>query len=297
MCKWYDGFTFDNKNEMFNPWSITCYLQWSRLKPYWANSSSNSLVGELIRQGGNELKTDFEKLLAGDSVRRQVNEFVSYRTLRYDSNAVWSLLLATGYLRVAGHDDNWDSLELALTNLEVRMAFDALVREWFVAERGSYNDFVKALLACDSVSMEEYLSDLATGVMSSFDSGVRPSRRLPERFWHGLVLGLIVELRGRNEVRSNPQSGMGRCDVLLAPLDGPDGKDLAFVIEFKVFDKRRGEKTLKDTVTSACQQIEQKGYATTLAERSILTSRIRYLGIGFRGQEVKVDEGALHPQY
>ncbi|MEE1157786.1 MAG: PD-(D/E)XK nuclease domain-containing protein [Atopobiaceae bacterium] len=177
------------------------------------------------------------------------------------------------------------------------MAFDALVREWFVAERGSYNDFVKALLACDSVSMEEYLSDLATGVMSSFDSGVRPSRRLPERFWHGLVLGLIVELRGRYEVRSNPQSGMGRRDVLLAPLDGPDGKDLAFVIEFKVFDKRRGEKTLKDTVTSACQQIEQKGYATTLAERSILTSRIRYLGIGFRGQEVKVEEGALPPQY
>ncbi|MEE1157787.1 MAG: AAA family ATPase [Atopobiaceae bacterium] len=106
VCKWYDGFTFGNKNEMFNPWSITCYLQWSRLKPYWANSSSNSLVGELIRQGGNELKTDFDKLLAGDSVRRQVNEFVSYRTLRYDSNAVWSLLLATGYLRVAGHDDN-----------------------------------------------------------------------------------------------------------------------------------------------------------------------------------------------
>lgn len=285
---WYDGFTFGEVRGVYNPWSISSLLRWRRLRPYWASTSSNALVSELVRGADVDVKEDFEVLLAGGLVQQRVNEAVSFRSLHSDSAAVWSLLLSAGYLRVADHDQNWDKLGLALTNYEVCREFDSLVTEWFSGGGRSYNEFVKALLAYDAEEMTACLTDLAMAVMSSFDSGSRPSRRLPELFWHGLVLGLVVELRGRYDVKSNPQSGRGRSDVILSPNDGASASDPAFVLEFKVVDEARGEKSLGDAVRAAHDQIRKKRYVASLEERGIASERIHCFGIAFKGTDVLV---------
>jgi len=292
---WYDGFTFGDVADVYNPWSITSFLDMGRLEPHWVNTSSNGLVSSLVRRGDEGLKRDFEALLSGGEVIKRVDERVDFRRLRTSPAAVFSLLLATGYLKVTSRsrrpDADADDLSLALTNREVRAGFDGLVRGWFCEEDTSYNGFVRSLLAGEAYDMECYLGDLADGVMSSFDSAARPSRNLPERFWHGLVLGLLVELRGRYEVRSNPESGRGRADVVLAPLDGPGGSDPAVVIEFKVLDPRRGERVLADAVESALGQIRDKRYAASLQERGIAPGRIRCYGIAFEGRRVLIGVG------
>ena len=180
-----DGFTFGNERSIYNPWSITSFLNERSLAPYWVNTSSNGLVSSLVRRGDEDLKADFETLLEGGSLRKRIDQAVSFESLYASPAATWSLLLATGYLRVAGRGERYVELFLELTNREVREGFYGMVRDWFEPAARSYNAFVRALLADDADGMEAYLADLAEGVMSSFDSGARPSRTQPERFWHG----------------------------------------------------------------------------------------------------------------
>lgn len=288
---WYDGFTFGRTSGIYNPWSITCFLQRGEIDTYWANSSSNALVSDLVRRAGTSMKEDFQTLLSGGAITREVSELVDFRGLRKGQGSVWSLLLATGYLRVVRRIGATPPrrFELSLTNLEVRQCFDDLVRGWFEDSPDSYNEFVSSLLACDERAMCRYLSDLALYCMSSFDSANQPSDRVqPEKFWHGLLLGLVVDLRGRYEVRSQPESGYGRSDVILFPLDGPEGKDPAFILEFKVVDKIEGERTLEDAVASARGQITDKRYAAALVSRGIAERRIHEYGIAFQGKRVLV---------
>ena len=290
--EWYDGFTFGDVRDVYNPWSITCFLDERRLEAHWVNTSSNGLVSSLVRRGGDALKRDFEELLAGRTVVKRVDERVSFRNLRTSPDAVWSLLLATGYLKVAGRtrdpEADSDDLALALTNREVRAGFDRMVRGWFDDGDGSYNGFTRALLAGDARSATRYLNDVTRACMSSFDAASSASEAAePERFYHGLVLGLLVELRGRYAVESNRESGYGRYDVMLVPNDGADasgGADPAVVVEFKALDPYEGEETLEDAVASARAQIAGKAYAASLEERGIGRARIRECGIAFCGR-------------
>ena len=289
---WYDGFVFDGIGGIYNPWSITNFLDYGVIDLYWANTSGNALASSIVRTGGKDLKQDFEALLKGGSVEKVIDEQVVFSELGSRPDAVWALLLASGYLRLpdpAPAIPSETPRRLELTNREVRSCFDRMIRGWFDQAAEQYNDFVRALLAGDAEAMEAYLSDVALACMSSFDSGTSPSAySQPERFWHGLVLGLLVDLRGRYEVASNRESGYGRCDVMLTPLDGPDGRDPAVILEFKVVNERRGEKTLEDAVASACAQIESRDYAASLIERGISPDRIRIWGIAFQGKDVMV---------
>ena len=288
---WYDGFRFGDVAGIYNPWSITSFLDEHRIRNFWANTSSNALVGELMYVGGRSVREDFEVLLAGGTVSKRVDEKVNFRRLRRAPGALWPLLLATGYLRVASLSDEPGSLqmELAVTNREVRACLDQLVLDWVDDGSGDYSDFVKALLAGNVRRMNVALGDIARFCVSSFDSGVRSSEfARPERFWHGLVLGLVVELRGRYDVRSNEESGYGRCDLMLAPLPaaGPDAP--AIVVEFKVAGDGPVEEALSQAVADALDQIGREAYDTSLASRGIDPSRIRHYGIAFCGTRVLV---------
>jgi hypothetical protein len=175
-----------------------------------------------------------------------------------------------------------------LTNREVELSFDRMVEGWFGQVARSYGDFADALLAGDVDAASDYLSEVVAACASSFDSATRPSERSePERFYHGLVLGLLVRLRGRYSVESNRESGFGRYDVALVPTRGAEGGDSALILEFKVFDPRH-EEDLEDTVLRALGQIDDKRYVVGLAERGFAPERIRTYGIGFRGKEVLV---------
>ena len=160
-----------------------------------------------------------------------------------------------------------------------------MVLDWF-DERGScYNDFVRALLRGDRKEMNAYMNRMALSMFSSFDGGNHPSESTnPERFYHGFVLGLLVDLTGRYQVISNRESGLGRYDVMLIPVNKEDD---GIILEFKVYDQEE-EGKLEDTVRAALQQIEEKRYEQSLIDRGIPNERIRKYGFAFHGKRVLI---------
>lgn len=288
---WYDGFIFGDKHDIYNPWSILNYLDKGVIRTYWANTSSNSLVGKLIREGNKSIKTSFEGLMKGEHLFTPIDEQIVYNQLEGQDKAIWSLLLASGYLKVLsyeehGMDDDQEPLyELALTNQEVKIMFRSIIRGWFGSVEADYGDFIKALLLGDVDAMNEYMNRVSEDIFSSFDAGKRPSKRTePERFYHGFVLGMMVELQGRYAITSNRESGFGRYDIMLEPVAE---KDDAIIIEFKVFNTRK-EKTLEETLHHALTQIEEKKYAAGLIAKGIPAERIRKYGFAFEGKHVLI---------
>ena len=283
---WYDGFTFGGMSDIYNPWSITNYLDSGRFAPYWANTSGNALISKIVREGDADLKSDFEVLLSGGSVEKRFDEQVSFDELGRRPGAVWGLLVAGGYLRIeAAGPAHADGSTLKITNHEVALSFDGMVRGWFDVVSSRYNAFVRALLAGDLDAMNVYMNDVALDTFSTFDTGKRASGLEPERFYHGFVLGLLVELRGQYLICSNRESGFGRYDVLLEPVD-PKADD-GIVLEFKVHNPRK-EATLEDTVSAAKQQIADKRYASELEAKSLPPERIHAYGFAFEGKRVLI---------
>jgi hypothetical protein len=207
---WYDGFVFGNMPDIYNPWSIINYLDKGKFATYWANTSSNSLVGRLIREGDKNTKREFEHL------------------------------------------------------------------------------FIEALLINDIDAMNDYMNRVALNTFSYFDTGSTQGKmEEPERFYHGFVLGMIVDLRDKYVITSNRESGFGRYDIMLEPIDKEryDG----IVIEFKVFNKRR-EKNIQETIKAALKQIEDRNYVQTLIDRGVKPEHIRKYGFAFEGKNVEIGE-------
>lgn len=312
--RWYDGFTFGSRTDIYNPWSIINYLDKKRIGVYWANTSSNGLVGKLLREGNKRVKQNFEELMQGGSLQMEIDEQIVYNQLSERKDAIWSLLLASGYLKVSGMEyvertGEWEC-SLTLTNREVKIMFEHMIRDWFVSYDDEYNDFIKALLMNDLRAMNYYMNEVALATFSYFDkcnqsaeqidcllarhsqsefscgrypSGKNPSKEEPEKFYHGFVLGLMVDLNDRYVLTSNRESGFGSYDVMLEPRQ-PD--DDAMIIEFKVQDEE--EKDLQDTVASALQQIDDRRYETSLVEKGIPKEKIRKYGFAFQGKKVLI---------
>lgn len=289
---WYDGFCFGEAKEIYNPWSIINYLDKKEVAPYWANTSSNSLIGKLIREGNTQVKESFELLLNGKEIVTELDEQIVYDQLDLEETAIWSLLLASGYLKVEEkiRDDsdylNWKQLyRLKLTNFEVKVMFAHMVKNWFSKTGGDYNAFIKAMLNDDIEAMNAYMNRISMRIFSYFDVGKKSSKMLePERFYHGFVLGLLVELMDRYEIKSNRESGFGRYDVMLRPRNV---KDKAIIMEFKVISPKK-EKSLEETAQNALEQIKEKNYKEELIEAGISENNIKAYGFAFEGENVLI---------
>ena len=288
---WYDGFTFGRLTDVYNPWSIINYLEKKKFSAYWTNTSSNALVGKLLQEGNSGVKIAMEDLLNGKAFHTRMDEQIVFSQLENRESAIWSLLLASGYLRVEHYffdeERGRDEYDLVLTNKEVRLMFEEMIEGWFARDTQKYNGFIKALLQGDCKAMNHYMNRVALETFSFFDSGKRPSESTePERFYHGFVLGLLVELRNLYVVISNRESGFGRYDVMLEPLHQEED---AIILEFKVYDSDE-EQTLSDTVASALTQIKEKAYAASLEAKGISPERIRSYGFAFEGKKVLIGE-------
>ncbi len=286
---WYDGFTFGRVRDIYNPWSILNYLDKRKVGTYWANSSSNALVGKLLREGSRNVKQDFETLMRGDALCTEIDEQIIYSQLSARQSAIWSLLLAAGYLKVTETEfkgNRW-YYTLTLTNLEVYTMFEGMIRDWFSEYSDNYNDFVKALLNGNLEAMNVYMNRIALSSFSCFDVGKGPAE--PERFYHGFVLGLLAELSDRYILTSNRESGFGRYDVMLEPRGDAVANDV-IIMEFKVQEAK--EKELSDTVAAALAQIRDRKYETAMTEKGIPRERIRKYGFAFRGKEVLIGSTA-----
>lgn len=284
---WFDGFTIGKCTDIYNPWSIVNYLRDKKLKPYWVNSGSNKMISDIFKGGSAKLKTALENLLKGKSIFTRMNMETTLKSVYYDDTAFWSLLVANGYLKIiSAHGDEWDLIyELAPTNKEVLFMLSSFVKEWFADSRIKYNDFITALLQNDIYYMNEYMNAITHRIFSYFDVS---GNNEPERFYHGFILGLMVNLENEFYISSNRESGLGRYDVILEPKNPL--KNHAIVMEFKVFRKGK-DASMESAAAEALAQIDKKQYITALTERGISRDNIYCYGLVFDGKEVVI-EGA-----
>ncbi len=294
--KWYDGFIFGTSTDIYNPWSIVSFInKKGKYDTYWSNTSGNGLVNQLIQKGNPDIKQTMEDLLQGNSFEAEIDEKIVFDQLNGSADAVWSLLLATGYLKVlnvrtldmdeeglGAEGDVWYTL--TITNLETKRMFRKMIKDWFKNDTEVYyNEFIKALLNDNVKKMNTFMNKVALNTFSFFDSGNKPSDQTePERFYHGFVLGMVVNLSDTYKVRSNRESGFGRYDVMIEPFNKTKK---AYILEFKVLDSDEDEETLEDTLANAHAQIEEKQYEAELISSGYLPEQIRKYGFAFRGKE------------
>lgn len=293
--KWYDGFTFGEHRDIYNPWSITNYLDKRKIYPYWASTSSNGLVSRLIRTSPADVKEKMEDLLNGQEIVVNFDEQIVYNQLDHNVNAIWSLLLASGYLKVKQVDyrgitrEPWYTLDI--TNVETLSMFKSMFQDWFQNQDTNYGYFIKALIDGDLEAMNYYMNKVVLATFSYFDVGSENgSDPEPERFYHGFVLGLIAERSGFYMIRSNRESGFGRYDIMMIPQERE--RYPAIIIEFKVCSRMKKE-TLEEAVRSALDQITEKNYDAELLAQGISADRIRHYGFAFEGKKVLIGQDGI----
>lgn len=281
MRKWYNGYRIGSCEKLYNPWSVLrCIENRGALAPYWVNTSENALMKHLITRGNADIKTDLEYLLEGKCIEKNLDDGIVFANLEKSSNAIWSLLLFSGYLTIAETPSYGIPLQLRIPNVEITELYKSMIAEWFELSLSDskYHHLLDSLIKGDIDTFSQIFQEFLLSAISYFDI---PAEE-PERVYHAFVLGMLLGLRNRYEVKSNRESGYGRYDVILIPLDS---KDLGIILEFKKigpFDSS----TLEEGIVSAFNQIEQKCYAQDLHDRNI--KRILYLALAFKGKQVLI---------
>ncbi|MCX4239257.1 AAA family ATPase [Paraliomyxa miuraensis] len=261
----YNGYLFGGQ-AIYNPWSVLSFLNRDDgvFRPYWIETSSNDLVRELLLTGPSGVKVELEALLAGELLERRIDEHIVLRDIASRRDAVWSFLLFSGYLKAVGvrYEDGETFADLTVPNREVAGAFRTMVRVWFENEAGGMEPLQRlldALLRGEAAVVERALGRMLRADASYFDTAAPE----PERFYHGLVVGLLAGLQPRYDVRSNRESGFGRCDVMVLPkTPGQPG----VVLELKRVALEDGE-SIEQAFAAAFEQIRERDYATELRER------------------------------
>ena len=294
--QWYDGFIFGNHKDIYNPWSITNFLGEQKLKAYWAATSSNHLVDRIIRTASSEVKEQMEDLLEGKEVVVTFDEQIVFNQLEQNESAIWSLLMASGYLKPEQVEYRGELMKpwyhLKITNLETRVMFFEMFAGWFQNKDASYSHFMQSLVQDDLEAMNYFMNRMTNATFSYFDVG-GDGYQQPEKFYHGFVLGLMAEQTENYMIKSNRESGFGRYDIMMLPkkeaLPG-------IIMEFKVRSSRK-EKSLEETVGAALQQIKERNYDAELLSLGIPEERIRHYGFAFDGKNVLIGSDGENIQY
>jgi hypothetical protein len=283
---WYNGYASGNCH-VYNPWSILQFIRnTGTFNTYWINTSKNDLVKLLIGHSGTTFKEDFESLIAGKTLVVTLEESIVFSALEQRAAALWTFLIATGYLTFIRwwQEEGIVRAELAIPNIEVTALYKTIIMQWFadVVDLGTYQRMLQRLVLGDIEEFRERFVNLVPRILSTFDiSGTEP-----ENFYHALVLGMFVSLEKTHEIKSNRESGYGRYDVMLIPKDMTKP---GIIIEFKKVSQLKKE-TLETAALAALKQIADRDYAAELRTRGI--THIIALAIVFEGKKVLVQGSA-----
>ncbi|MCI7329998.1 MAG: ATP-binding protein [Selenomonadaceae bacterium] len=277
---WYDGYRLRGR-EIYNPWSVLQYFANDcEPRPYWVNTSGNAILAELMRSIDDEHAATLESLLQGGSVQAFLREGVIYSDIGDDEDALYTMLVTTGYLTVAGeqrigYETQYD---LCLPNKEIQSLFaDEILRRFrHYQKKSALVRLMQALLAGDAEKAQTGLSKFLESMVSAFDTGAK------ESFYHGFVLGMTAVLVPDYEVQSNREAGYGRFDVAVFP---KDTAKTGLLLEFKTADH---DAELADRAESALQQIKERDYMAPFRDRGI--GQVHQYGVAFCGKQVLLKE-------
>jgi len=277
---WYNGYQFGN-TIVYNPWSIVnCVHEQGALQPYWVNTSSNDLIRDLVIKSSIGFKKQFELLMQGIAIESTISEHVTFADLKINEDAIWSLLVASGYLKVTSSrlDGRKILYTLEIPNFEVGSLYSDMIEQWLSHGRSIiwYNRFLENLLQGRIDEFAENLKDVMLQIASVHDMA-----REPEAFYHGLMLGLTASLDPKQyELKSNKESGYGRYDIVIIP---KDISQRAIILELKsAKSKRRIEREAK----AALAQIKTSNYTSEIEQRGI--QKLTQIGLAFYGKNFKV---------
>jgi len=286
VSEWYNGYIF-GEEIVYNPWSVLNYIEniADGHIPYWVNTSSNDIIKELVLKSSAQVHRKLEVLIKGEAIEQVLIENTIFDELEKNEAALWSFLVFSGYLkaRFARKEKNYSVYKLSIPNTEVECLYDMIISRWisdkFTNDKLEY--LLKALLKGEIKEFERIFHDFTISMLSYYDTGGKD----PERVYQAFTLGLLVNLQGKYEIKSNRESGYGRYDIMIIP---KDKNKKGVVIEFKKIDDFE-EETKDIALDKALKQIEEKKYAQELKERGI--KDIIKLGIVFDGKRVWVKEG------
>lgn len=280
---WYNGYQSGDYT-IYNPWSIiNCVKHRGVLRPYWINTSSNDLIKNLLNESAVDVKGDLECLLQGQTITRGLREDIVYSELSTDSELLWTFFFFSGYLTFLNQrlEDDMLYADFKIPNKEVASFFRSTVLGWWLKHQSKSGDYHMLLESLTSGDIETFRRLFTNFVLTSF-SYFDTSGKDPERFYHAFVLGLLVALSDRYEIKSNRESGYGRYDVMLLP---HDLTKLGIVIEFKSIEADSRD-TLEGAVEEAIKQIDTKRYIHELVSRGVAASLA--VAIAFKGRAVGI---------
>lgn len=277
---WYDGYRFGN-TEIYNPWSVTNYFaSGGQAKPYWANTSDNEIIREILAGLTPEIADDLARVMQDEEVHASLDMEVVYPRMTDGNDTIFSFLLLAGYLTPADRPEETEIgtfASLRLPNAEIRRIYNTEVLSWIRTQQTGniISEIEKAVFLCDGKRLKDALRKYMITSISFFDGAA-------EGFYHGMVLGLVASLSSKYYIRSNREAGEGRFDLQLEPKD----RTLpGILMEFKAVSASEKEK-LPDLAEEALFQTEDKEYQRDLEERGA-TEIVRY-GIAFSGKDVEV---------
>jgi hypothetical protein len=285
--KWYNGYLFGER-VIYNPWSVLSFITRKQKlpRPYWINTGSDSLLRDIITRTDPDFQEQIETLLAGGTITSALNENIVLRDLDDSEENIWSLLVFSGYLKPVKMIPQrlLPLYELAIPNLEVYSFYEQTLQKWLQSTVGSkrLQKLLQALLKTDFNTFELLLKEVVLAVLSFHDSAGND----PEKVYHAFVLGLLTHLMDRYVIRSNRESGYGRYDVLMIPLNK---NEPGFVFEFKKVNKSK--ETKEEAMQSALNQIQEQQYATELREQGV--KEIWGIGVVVKGKKVWVENISL----
>ena len=278
--KWYDGYLF-GESEVYNPWSVINYVNSCYgdkkvfAKPYWSNTSSNSIVKNLIEHADLSVRQEIEGLIEGGTITKPIHEDITYDDMNSTQDNLWNFLFFTGYLKKIREEqeDETVRMEMAIPNSEVRYVYKNAVRQWFEkkTEKKELTPLYESLLSGDGDKMAEILSENLMETISFYD--------YQESYYHGFLVGMLKHI-GNYIVQSNRESGNGRLDILVRY---PSVRGKAVIIEIKVSKTWQG---LEEKCDEALRQIEEQDYEASLRQEGY--KDIMKCGVAFYRKECMV---------